>query len=55
MSERQPQILDLEQVIESKAGEKAKYIPRFLVNWFKDFMHLDYINNFRQSADSRVR
>lgn len=46
MSERQPQILDLEQVIESKAGEKAKYIPRFLVNWFKDFMHLDYINNF---------
>lgn len=46
MSERQPQILDLEQVIRSKAGDKARYIPRFLINWFKDFMHLDYINNF---------
>ena len=46
MSERQPQILDIEQVIKSKAGKKAKYIPRFVVNWFKKFMHLDYINGY---------
>ncbi len=46
MTERQPQILDIEQVIKSKAGKKAKYIPKFLINWFKNFMHLDYINDY---------
>ena len=46
MKERDPQILDIEKVIESKAGEKARYIPKFLINWFKRFMHLDYINGY---------
>ncbi|MBE6232203.1 MAG: glycerol acyltransferase [Bacteroidales bacterium] len=46
MTERQPQILDLEQVIRSKAGSKAKYIPKFLIRWFGNFMHLDYINGY---------
>ena len=46
MSKRDPQILDIEKVIESKAGEKAKRIPRFVINWFKKFMHLDYINEY---------
>ncbi len=46
MSERQPQILDIEQVIISKVGKKAKYVPKFLINWFKNFMHLDYINGY---------
>lgn len=46
MSERQPQILDIEAVIKEKAKKKAKFIPRFLITWFKRFMHLDYINNY---------
>ena len=46
MNERQPQILDIEKVIMSRAGEKGKYIPKFLINWFKNFMHLDYINGY---------
>ena len=46
MSERQPQILDIEKVIKSKAGKNAKFIPKFLINWFKNFMHLDYINGY---------
>ncbi len=46
MTERQPQILDIEQVIKQKAGKKAKYVPKFLINWFKNFMHLDYINGY---------
>ena len=46
MSERQPQILDIEQVIKSKAGKNAKFIPKFLINWFKNFMHLDYITGY---------
>ncbi len=46
MENRQPQILDIEQVIRSKAGKKAKYVPKFLINWFKNFIHLDYINGY---------
>ena len=46
MSEREPQILDIEQVIKAKAGKKAKYIPKFLIRWFKNFMHLDFINEY---------
>ena len=46
MTERQPQVLDIEQVIKSRAGSKAKYIPRFVITWFKKFMHLDYINGY---------
>ena len=46
MTDRQPQILDLEQVIRSKAGDKARYIPRFVMNWIKKFMHLDFINDY---------
>ena len=46
MAERQPQILDIEQVIKSKAGKKARYIPKFVINWFKNFMHLDYVNGY---------
>ena len=46
MSERQPQILDIEQVIKSKAGKKAKYVPGFVINWFKKFIHIDFINEY---------
>lgn len=46
MNERQPQILDLEKVIRSRAGKKAKYIPQFLINWFKKFAHQDFINGY---------
>ena len=44
MSERQPQILDIEKVIESKAGDKARRIPKFVIRWFKKFIHIDFIN-----------
>ena len=43
MAERQPQILDIEQVIKAKAGKKAKRIPKFVINWFKKFIHIDFI------------
>jgi putative hemolysin len=46
MSERQPQILDIEQVIKAKAGKKAKYVPKFLIRWFKNFIHIDFINTY---------
>jgi putative hemolysin len=46
MNERQPQVLDLDQIIRSRAGSKAKYIPQFLINWFKKAAHQDFINGY---------
>ena len=46
MNERQPQILDIEKVILSKAGNKGKRIPKFLIRWFEKFMHLEFINGY---------
>ncbi|MBR4298664.1 MAG: glycerol acyltransferase [Bacteroidales bacterium] len=46
MSERDPQILDIEAIIKARAGKKGRYIPKFLINWFKNFMHLDFINEY---------
>ncbi|MBO5311304.1 MAG: glycerol acyltransferase [Bacteroidales bacterium] len=46
MTERDPQILDIEKVIVSRAGKKAKYIPKFLIRWFEKFMHLEFINGY---------
>ena len=45
-NERQPQILDLEKIVRSKAGKKAKYIPGFVIRWFERFVHLDFINEY---------
>lgn len=46
MSKREPQILDLEKVIASKSGKKARRYPKFLIRWFKKFIHLDFINEY---------
>lgn len=46
MSERQPQTLDIEKVIMSRAGKKGRFIPKFIIRWFENFMHLDYINGY---------
>lgn len=46
MTTRDPQILDIEKVIVSRAGSKAKYIPKALIRWFEKFMHLEYINGY---------
>lgn len=46
MKEREPQILDIEGIIRSRAGKKARYIPKFLINWFKNFVHQDFINEY---------
>lgn len=46
MTERQPQVLDLEGIIRSRAGKKAKYIPQFLIRGFRKMAHQDFINGY---------
>lgn len=36
--------IDIKNILVSKLGEKMKYVPKFLVNWFKRIAHEDDIN-----------
>ena len=41
-----PALIDLDKVVRDRAGKKAKYVPRFLVNRLKRLIHQDFINEF---------
>ena len=38
--------IDVEAIVKAKAGTKAKYIPRFVINWLKKTLHQDEVNRF---------
>lgn len=38
--------IDVDVVLKSKMGSKARYIPSFLTNWLKRILHEDELNEF---------
>ncbi len=38
--------IDIENILKSKMGAKAKFVPRFLVSWLKRIIHEDQVNLF---------
>lgn len=38
--------IDIENILKSKMGTKAKFVPRFLVSWLKRIIHEDQVNQF---------
>lgn len=40
------QTINLDEVLKGKMGKKARYVPRFLVNYLKRIIHQDDINDF---------
>ena len=36
--------INIDEIIRSKNPKLFKQIPRFILNWFKRFVHQDYIN-----------
>ena len=42
--------IDIDAILSSKMGEKAKRVPRFLVNWLKKIVHQDEVNGFLWDA-----
>lgn len=46
--------IDIDKVLQSKMGAKAKWVPRFVVNWLKRIVHQDEINRFiEQEGDKQ--
>lgn len=46
VTEEQDFLVDVEKIIKDKAGDKAKYIPGFLISWLKKTLHQDEVNSF---------
>lgn len=42
--------IDIDAILQSKMGNKAKRVPRFVVNWLKRIVHQDEINGFLWDA-----
>lgn len=38
--------VDVDAIVKGKAGKKAKYIPRFVLNWLKKILHQDDVNEY---------
>ena len=43
--------IDIDEILRSKAGSKAKFVPGFVRNWLKGIAHQDEINEFLTDVD----
>ena len=46
MPDKAVTLIDLDRIVRSRAGAKAKYIPGFVVGWLKRLIHQDFINEY---------
>ena len=42
--------IDIDAILQSKMGNKARRVPRFIVNWLKHIAHQDEVNSFLWDA-----
>lgn len=47
-------IIDVERIIQAKAGRKARYVPHFFVSWLKHILHQDEVNRFLQASSDKT-
>ena len=53
MDENKIYKIDIDKVLEDKAGEKAKRVPKFVVSWLKRIVHQDQINVFMEQEGEK--
>ena len=46
--------IDIEKILKSKMGTKAKFVPGFLVNWLKRIAHQDQVNAYLWDSRDKV-
>ncbi|MCF0197929.1 MAG: glycerol acyltransferase [Bacteroidaceae bacterium] len=46
--------IDIEAILRSRMGSKARYVPGFVFSWLKRFIHQDFINTYLQRGDEGV-
>lgn len=53
MGENRIYKIDIDKVLEDKAGKKAKHVPRFVVAWLKRLIHQDQLNEFLEKEGEK--
>ena len=38
--------IDIQKILHGKMGSKAKFVPHFLINWIRNLIHEDEVNQF---------
>lgn len=46
MSEHIEKTIDIEKILQSKMGKKARFVPAFAIRWLKRIVHEDEVNAF---------
>ncbi len=41
---REEKTIDIDKILQSKMGNKARFVPRFLISWLKKIIHEDEVN-----------
>ncbi len=54
MNEITEKTIDIESILKSKMGAKAKWVPRPLVSWLKRIIHQDQVNAFLWGARDKA-
>ncbi|MBE6288148.1 MAG: glycerol acyltransferase [Mediterranea massiliensis] len=47
-------LIDIDKILQEKAGDKSKYIPKFLVSYLKRIIHQDELNNCLRTAGDKM-
>lgn len=54
MAEDELFLIDIDKILRDKAPDKARYVPRFVINWLKRTIHQDEINEFLTESRGKV-
>ena len=54
MTESTIQRIDLDAIVRSRAGKKARYIPGFVLGFLKKLVHQSFINGFLEKGYTGV-
>lgn len=54
MAEKEDFLIDVEKILRSKAGDKAKYIPSFIISYLKRIVHQDEVNFHLNNTKDKV-
>ena len=46
--------IDIDEILKSKMGAKAKWVPGFVVSWLKRIVHQDKVNAFLWESRHKV-
>lgn len=54
MTDQKSKLIDIDRIIDQRAGDKAAYIPGFVRSWLKKTVHQDEVNRFMSECEGET-